>query len=43
MAATAAEVTKTAENIFRDLLIAAVNQLALSCEAMGINVYACPA
>ena len=42
MTATAAEVTKTAENTFRDLQIAAVNQLALSFEAMGINVYACP-
>ena len=42
MTATAAEVTKTAENTFRDLQIAAVNQLALYCEAMGINVYACP-
>jgi UDP-N-acetyl-D-mannosaminuronic acid dehydrogenase len=31
--------TKTAENTFRDLQIAAVNQLALYCEAMGINVY----
>ena len=39
MTATAAEVTKTAENTFRDLQIAAVNQLALYCEAMGINVY----
>ena len=39
MTATAAEVTKTAENTFRDLQIAAVNQLALSFEAMGINVY----
>ena len=39
MAATAAEATKTAENTFRDLQIAAVNQLALYCEAMGINVY----
>jgi UDP-N-acetyl-D-mannosaminuronic acid dehydrogenase len=39
MMATAAEVTKTAENTFRDLQIAAVNQLALYCEAMGINVY----
>ena len=39
MNATAAEVTKTAENTFRDLQIAAVNQLALYCEAMGINVY----
>ena len=42
MTATAAEVTKTAENTFRDLQIAAVNQLALSFEAMGVNVYACP-
>lgn len=39
MTATAAEVTKTAENTFRDLQIAAVNQLALYCEAMGVNVY----
>ncbi len=39
MAATAAEVTKTAENAFRDLQIAAANQLALHCEAMGVNVY----
>ena len=39
MSATAAEVTKTTENTFRDLQIAAVNQLALYCEAMGINVY----
>ena len=39
MTATAAEVTKTAENTFRDLQIAAVNQLALYCEAMGINFY----
>jgi UDP-N-acetyl-D-mannosaminuronic acid dehydrogenase len=39
MTATAAEVTKTAENTFRDLQIAAVNQLALYCEAMAINVY----
>ncbi len=39
MTAMAAEVTKTAENTFRDLQIAAVNQLALCCEAMGINVY----
>jgi len=39
MSATAAEVTKTSENTFRDLQIAAVNQLALYCEAMGINVY----
>jgi len=39
MSATAAEVTKTAENTFRDLQIAAVNELALYCEAMGINVY----
>jgi UDP-N-acetyl-D-mannosaminuronic acid dehydrogenase len=39
MTATAAEVTKTAENTFRDLQIAAVNELALYCEAMGINFY----
>lgn len=39
MTATAAEVTKTTENTFRDLQIAAVNQLALYCEAMGINVF----
>ncbi len=39
MSATAAEVTKTAENTFRDLQIAAANQLALYCETMGINVY----
>lgn len=39
MSATAAEVTKTAENTFRDLQIAAINQLALYSEAMGINVY----
>ncbi len=42
MSATAAEVTKTAENTFRDLQIAAVNELALYCEAMGINVYDVP-
>lgn len=39
MDATAAEVTKTAENTFRDLQIAAMNELALYCEAMRINVY----
>jgi len=39
MSSTAAEVTKTAENSFRDLQIAAANELALYCEAMGINVY----
>jgi UDP-N-acetyl-D-mannosaminuronic acid dehydrogenase len=39
MTSLAAEVTKTAENTFRDLQIAAVNELALYCEAMGINVY----
>lgn len=39
MSATAAEVTKTAENAFRDLQIAAVNELALYCEATGINIY----
>lgn len=39
MTATAAEVTKTAENALRDLQIAAINELALYCEAMGVNVY----
>ncbi|WP_424359205.1 nucleotide sugar dehydrogenase [Methanocella sp. MCL-LM] len=39
MSATAAEVTKTAENTFRDMQIAAANELALYCEAMGINFY----
>lgn len=39
MTATAAEVEKTAENTFRDLQIAAVNQLALYCEALGVSVY----
>jgi len=39
MTSMAAEVTKTAENTFRDLQIAAINELALYCEAMGINVY----
>ncbi|MCZ7403015.1 MAG: nucleotide sugar dehydrogenase [Candidatus Methanoperedens sp.] len=39
MDSTAAEVTKTAENTFRDLQIAAMNELALYCEAMRINVY----
>jgi UDP-N-acetyl-D-mannosaminuronic acid dehydrogenase len=39
MTATAAEVEKTAENTLRDLQIAAANQLALYCEAMGVNFY----
>lgn len=39
MSATEAEVTKTAENAFRDLQIAAANELALFCEAIGVNVY----
>ncbi|MCE8429517.1 MAG: nucleotide sugar dehydrogenase, partial [Candidatus Methanoperedens sp.] len=39
MDSTAAEATKTAENTFRDLQIAAMNELALYCEAMKINVY----
>jgi UDP-N-acetyl-D-mannosaminuronic acid dehydrogenase len=39
MTATAAEVTKTSENTFRDLQIAAANELALYCEAMGVNFY----
>jgi UDP-N-acetyl-D-mannosaminuronic acid dehydrogenase len=39
MTAMAAEITKTAENTIRDLQIAASNQLALYCEAMGVNFY----
>jgi UDP-N-acetyl-D-mannosaminuronic acid dehydrogenase len=39
MSATAAEVEKTAENAFRDLQIAAANQLALYCEAMQVNFF----
>jgi UDP-N-acetyl-D-mannosaminuronic acid dehydrogenase len=39
MTARAAEVTKTAENALRDLQISAVNELALYCEAMGVNVF----
>lgn len=39
MSAAAAEVTKTAENTLRDLQIAAINELALYCEAIGVNVY----
>jgi len=39
MSSTAAEVTKTAENTFRDMQIAAANELALYCEAMNINFY----
>ncbi|MDD1719851.1 MAG: nucleotide sugar dehydrogenase [Methanoregulaceae archaeon] len=39
MSAKAAEVTKTAENALRDLQIAAINELALYCEAIGVNVY----
>ena len=39
MTAMAAEVTKTSENALRDLQIAAANQLALYCEAMGVNFY----
>lgn len=39
MTAVAAEVTKTAENAFRDLQIAAANQLALYCEALGVNFF----
>jgi UDP-N-acetyl-D-mannosaminuronic acid dehydrogenase len=39
MTAAAAEVEKTAENALRDLQIAAANQLALYCEAMGVNFY----
>jgi UDP-N-acetyl-D-mannosaminuronic acid dehydrogenase len=37
--ATTAETIKTAENTFRDVQIAAINQLALYCEAIGVNVY----
>jgi UDP-N-acetyl-D-mannosaminuronic acid dehydrogenase len=37
--ARSAEVTKTAENALRDLQIAAINELALYCEAMAVNVY----
>jgi UDP-N-acetyl-D-mannosaminuronic acid dehydrogenase len=39
MTAVAAEVEKTAENALRDLQIAAANQLALYCEALGVNFY----
>jgi UDP-N-acetyl-D-mannosaminuronic acid dehydrogenase len=39
MTAMAAEVTKTSENALRDLQIAAANQLALYCEALGVNFY----
>ena len=39
MSSTAAEVTKTAENAFRDLQIAAVNQLAMYCEDLGVSVW----
>jgi len=39
MSATAAEVSKTAENALRDLQIAAVNELAIYCEGLGINFY----
>jgi UDP-N-acetyl-D-mannosaminuronic acid dehydrogenase len=39
MSATAAEVEKTAENTLRDLQIAAMNELALYCEAMEVNIY----
>jgi len=39
MTVVAAEVTKTAENALRDLQIAAANQLALYCEALGVNFY----
>jgi UDP-N-acetyl-D-mannosaminuronic acid dehydrogenase len=39
MTALAAEMTKTAENALRDLQIAAANQLALYCEATGVNFY----
>lgn len=39
MQARAAETTKVAENACRDLQIATANNLALYCEAMGINFY----
>jgi len=39
MNARAAEVAKTAENALRDLQIAAANQLALYCEALGVNFF----
>jgi len=39
MSAMAAEVSKTAENALRDLQIAAVNELAIYCEGLGINFY----
>jgi len=39
MNAMAAEVSKTAENALRDLQIAAVNELAVYCEGLGINFY----
>jgi UDP-N-acetyl-D-mannosaminuronic acid dehydrogenase len=39
MTAAAAEVEKTAENALRDLQIAVANQLALYCEALGVNFY----
>ena len=37
--AMAAEFSKTAENALRDLQIAAVNELAIYCEGLGINFY----
>jgi UDP-N-acetyl-D-mannosaminuronic acid dehydrogenase len=39
MKATAAELTKTAENAFRDLQIAAANEVAIYCETLGVNFY----
>ncbi len=39
MTVTSAEVEKTAENALRDVQIALANQLALYCEAMGVNFY----
>lgn len=39
MDSNAAEVTKVAGDMFRDLQIVAANQLALYCEAMRVNVY----
>jgi len=34
-----AEITKTIENSYRDVNIAFVNEMALVCESLGVNVY----
>ena len=39
VSAIAAEFSKTAENALRDLQIAAVNELAIYCEGLGIDFY----